>query len=115
MRRRQGRPVPLETAILGVFVAQRLAGIHGFALAKLLADATSSALTAHGTLYRALERMEAAGWLRSDWEDPAVSAGAGRPQRRLYWITPEGRAVLAAESDAAEEPARERSRGWIAP
>jgi PadR family transcriptional regulator PadR len=113
VRRRKGRPVPLEAAILGVFVAERLEGIHGFALAKLLADATASALTAHGTLYRALERMESAGWLRSDWEDPAIGAGAGRPQRRLYWITAEGRAVLAAEH--AEEPAPGAPRGWIAP
>ena len=39
-----------------------------------------------GTLYPMLIRLEAAGWLRSEWEtiDPSE---AGRPRRRFYWLT----------------------------
>jgi DNA-binding PadR family transcriptional regulator len=41
------------------------------------------------SLYPLLQRLEAAGWLESEWEaiDPAVE---GRPQRRYYSLTPEG-------------------------
>ncbi len=38
------------------------------------------------TLYPLLARLEAAGWLTSEWEDLDPKA-EGRPARRLYWIT----------------------------
>ncbi len=50
-------------------------------------------LTAHGTLYRALDRMEAAGLLESRWEEPSPES-AGRPQRRLYRLTAIGEKAL---------------------
>lgn len=39
-----------------------------------------------GTLYPMLIRLEAAGWLKSEWEaiDPSK---AGRPRKRFYWLT----------------------------
>jgi DNA-binding PadR family transcriptional regulator len=52
-------------------------------------------LTAHGTLYKALERLERAGLLTSTWEDPAVAADQGRPRRRLYQVTALGERALA--------------------
>jgi PadR family transcriptional regulator, regulatory protein PadR len=44
---------------------------------------------ASGTLYPTLLRLESAGWFVSRWEsvDPAR---VGRPQRRLYRLTPNG-------------------------
>jgi DNA-binding PadR family transcriptional regulator len=42
-----------------------------------------------GSLYPALLRLEQAGVLASDWEDVDPSE-AGRPRRRLYWLTSEG-------------------------
>lgn len=46
---------------------------------------------ASGTLYPILLRLEAAGWFVSRWEaiDPVAE---GRPRRRLYRLTPDGRA-----------------------
>ena len=59
-----------------------------------------------GTLYPMLARLEAAGWLASEWEviDPKE---AGRPRRRFYRLTAVGqnnaRAALADLQMAAGE------------
>jgi DNA-binding PadR family transcriptional regulator len=106
MRRKRGAVLPLEAAILAAAVELAASGstrFHGFLLAKHLRDAEGARLlTAHGTLYKALGRMEKAGLLASVWEDPAVAVEEGRPRRRLYEITADGRAALArvaTESD----------------
>jgi len=46
--------------------------------------------------------MEKAGLLASVWEDPDVAATEGRPRRRLYSITTEGRVALAQVEREAE-------------
>jgi DNA-binding PadR family transcriptional regulator len=96
-RRRPGALLPLELAILeeGLAVGE----FHGFAIAKAIARG-SSRLTAHGTLYKALGRLEAAGLLTSSWEDPAPQ---GRPRRRLYEVTGAGASALV---DAQRQPTR---------
>jgi DNA-binding PadR family transcriptional regulator len=99
MRRKPGALVPLEVAILEL-AAGRGPGepFHGFELAKALADADGSrALTAHGTLYKALGRLAEQGLLEDEWEDPDVALGKGRPRRRLYRITGAGVRRLAEE------------------
>lgn len=106
MRRKPGAVLPLEAAILAAAVALSAAGtarFHGFLLAKHLRDAEGAKLlTAHGTLYKALSRMEKAGLLASQWEDPDVAAEEGRPRRRLYEITASGRAALARVAPEAD-------------
>ena len=58
---------------------------HGFGLAKEIQELTGSRLlTAHGTIYRALRKLEQLGYLRSRWEDPTLAADENRPRRRLY-------------------------------
>jgi PadR family transcriptional regulator, regulatory protein PadR len=59
--------------------------------------------TAHGTLYKALARLEDAGLLVSRWEDADLAAADGRPRRRLYRITTAGQ---AAYTEASVTPAR---------
>ncbi|HXR45743.1 MAG TPA: helix-turn-helix transcriptional regulator [Pseudolysinimonas sp.] len=98
-RRRPGQLLPLERRILetGLGLQTADAGFHGFLLAAALsATDESTALTAHGTLYKALGRMADAGLLAAAWEDPAIAASAGRPRRRLYRVTAEGATALAA-------------------
>ena len=74
------------------------ASFHGFGLAQIMREQRGSrSLTAHGTLYKALSRLEQFGLLSSRWEDPA--AAEGRPRRRLYELT--GRGALVAEQAAA--------------
>ncbi len=95
-RRRPGSLLPLELGILRACLEAGESGSHGFALAKAIADAGDSReLTATGTLYRALHRLDAAGLVDSWWEDPNDATDAGRPRRRSYRITRAGVAVLA--------------------
>src|SRR5256885_5657270 len=64
-------------------------GFYGFAMARQLRDASAARqLTAHGTLYKALARLEQAGLLTSSWEDPGLAEAGRRPRPRLYPVTP---------------------------
>lgn len=96
--------VPLELAILSTAIALKRAGnddFHGYAIATELRDLTEGRrLTAHGTLYRALERLEQRGLLESRLEDADSAAAERRPRRRLYSVTALG--VKAAPSVPAD-------------
>ncbi len=96
MRRKPGQLLPLEISICASAAALLQRGttqFHGYELAKLLRDASDARLlTAYGTLYRALTRLEEMGMLESRWEDPEVPARENRPGRRLYSLTGKGEA-----------------------
>jgi len=53
------------------------------------AEMSKATKVGSGTLYPMLARLEAAGWLTSEWEaiDPSE---AGRPRRRFYRLTAVG-------------------------
>jgi PadR family transcriptional regulator PadR len=95
MRRKSGTLLPLETEILEAALTMLRSGqttFHGFGLAQTMREQSRSrSLTAHGTLYKALSRLEEFGLLSSRWEDAA--AVEGRPRRRLYELTAEGARV----------------------
>ena len=94
--------MPLEVEILEAALSME-PGFHGFALAHAMREqGASRSLTAHGTLYKALGRLEEFGLLSSRWEDDAPE---GRPRRRLYELTAQG--VRAAEQ--ARAPATPRT------
>ena len=99
MRRKSGVLLPLEEAILAAALRLQRQGVgefHGFAVAKhLTIQGDTRKLTSHGTLYKALDRLETAGLLESRWEDPMAAAAQGRPRRRLYTVTGAGAAALA--------------------
>lgn len=48
-----------------------------------------------GTVYPILSRAEQRGLVESRWEDPSDHRPEGRPARKYYRLTDEGRAVLA--------------------
>jgi DNA-binding PadR family transcriptional regulator len=104
-RRTAGSLIPLEREILEVALAALQLGegtFHGFAIAqRLRARNDARSLTAHGTLYKALGRLEEFGLLRSRWE---TEGAEGRPRRRLYELTAEGarNAGRARAGEAAE-------------
>jgi DNA-binding PadR family transcriptional regulator len=108
-RRTPGTLLPLEVEILDAALSMRRAGavtFHGFGLAqRLREDGGSRALTGHGTLYKALGRLEERRLLTSHWEDPA--AAEGRPRRRLYELTEQG-AATARRALADRSAARVR-------
>jgi PadR family transcriptional regulator PadR len=99
-----GTRLPLEAEILAAALGLRRAGsstFHGFGLAQAMReDCRSRSLTAHGTLYKALGRLEGFGLLHSRWEDGSVTV-EGRPRRRLYELTGEGARVAAETRRAA--------------
>ena len=107
-RRKRGTLLPLESEILGVALSLLRAGhstFHGFGLAQTMREQSGArSLTAHGTLYKALGRLEEFGLLASRWED-AAAAAEGRPRRRLYELTGEGaRVAERARADKAVAP-----------
>ena len=96
-RRKPGSLLPLEVSILSVCLDSGEQGIHGFAIAKgIAATGDTRELTATGTLYRALHRLDESGLLESWWEDPDEAAEAGRPRRRCYRVSHAGAAAVAA-------------------
>lgn len=102
--RKPGTLLPLEAEILSVVASRSSRGAHGFLIAQDLTGGAESSktLVGHGTLYKALDRLRTRGLLRSEWEDSAAAEAAGRPRRKLYWITAAGAKVL---TEAAAEPA----------
>lgn len=71
--------------------------VHGYGIARWIELATDDALRVEeGSLYPALHRMAAKGWIESDW-------GISENNRRakFYRLTEEGRDKL-----------REKTRGW---
>ena len=106
--------MPLEVSILETGLDLRLRGstsFHGFLIAKEIKDRQEARLlTAHGTLYRALDRLQRAGFLESEWEDPLVAASEGRPRRRFYWVTAAGEAALVRDPSPIPQTPRPSRR-----
>ena len=100
MRRKQGTLLPIEISILETGLelhARQVREFYGFLIAKELTEREGARkLTAYGTLYKALSRMENQGLLTSHWEDPVNAGAGGRPRRRLYQVTPAGQNALLA-------------------
>jgi PadR family transcriptional regulator PadR len=118
MRRKPGALLTLEHAICASAALLRRRGVkefHGYELAKQVAhDADRRLLTAYGTLYRALARLEQMGLLGSRREDPEIAARENRPGRRLYRLTAAGE-TAAEVSSAPRDKLRRRTRRRVAP
>jgi DNA-binding PadR family transcriptional regulator len=119
MRRKPGTLVPLEQAICASAAALRRRGTHefyGYELAKQLAEqAEQRLLTAYGTLYRALARLETMGMVTSRREDPEIAARENRPGRRLYTLTGAGEAVARQGIGGSRARPPRRTRRRVAP
>lgn len=56
-----------------------------------------------GTIYPALRRLDKAGLLESSWEEEDEAHSDGRPRRRIYELTEQGRmSLVEAEAKLAE-------------
>ena len=102
MRRKPGTLIPIEQSILAAAVELVRCGdedFHGFRIAKeIRGQKDARLLTGHGTLYRALGRLEQQRYLSSRWEDPLIAAQESRPRRKLYRLTAAGATAGAAAS-----------------
>lgn len=115
MRRKPGSLLPIELSILHTAIELRVRGaplFHGFMIARELKQQSDARLlTAHGTLYKALDRLLRLGFLDSEWEDPVIAANEGRPRRRFYSVTAAGEAALARAEPEAAPRATEHRKG----
>jgi DNA-binding PadR family transcriptional regulator len=110
VRRKADTLLPLEASILSAGL--ELGEFHGYSLARAIQEREAARrLTAHGTLYKALGRMETAGLLMSRWESADGAAAEGRPRRRLYEVTAAGAGALAAWTAASADAAVATARG----
>jgi DNA-binding PadR family transcriptional regulator len=116
MKRKPGKLLSIEVAILASSVSLLRAGLeefYGYAIAKeIRGQEGARRLTAHGTMYRALERLEKAGLLSCRWEDAEIAAREERPRRRLYRITAAGERAEADARVSAGEPTTIPERGF---
>src|SRR5215470_13105790 len=92
--RPQGR-IELLQGTLDVLILRTLVGVpkHGHAIAKHIQRTSEDLLQVEtGSLYPALHRLEAKGWIAASWE----LSDKGK-RARYYRLTPRGRKQLAAE------------------
>lgn len=115
MRRKPGALLPIEESILAAGLDLRSgenSEFHGFVIAKEMQEVgEAQQLTAYGTLYKALGRMDAAGLLESRWEEPELALAEGRPRRRLYRVTGVGERALASMRAERGQTAPDRRVG----
>jgi len=89
--------LPTEVSILTAGVKLSRQGVehfHGFMIAREVQGLEGGRLLSHGSLYRALHRLEQAELLTSWWEDPELAERERRPRRRLYSVTGVGVEML---------------------
>src|ERR1043166_9917138 len=76
--------------LLVLKILSRKPGLHGYAIMSAIKDRSGDVLRAdEGSLYPALHRMEAAGWIRAEW----ITKENGR-RARVYELQPGGRNQL---------------------
>jgi PadR family transcriptional regulator PadR len=82
-------PFRITAPLLDVVEALRHAGgpLHGWGIAEETGQSGPN-------VYRALRRLQDAGWVDYVWE--AENPAPGKPRRRLYWLTSEGRRQAGA-------------------
>lgn len=92
------------TSLTGVLILQALAEGYKFGF-----DVMSVTGLPSGTIYPALRRLEWLGLVTSDWEQEVDARKSGRPKRRYYKLTQDGRRQLK------ESEARIRALGRLLP
>jgi DNA-binding PadR family transcriptional regulator len=91
---------PLVEVLRALLVAN--GPIHGWRLAEVTDQSGPN-------VYRALRRLQDAAWVDCRWAD---SPEAGRPRRRLYWLTPAGqRGATQLLNERANAASDSRSGG----
>lgn len=93
---RKSEPVALLQGTLDLLILHALGDgpLHGYAIARRIADASNDALRIEeGSLYPALHRMEEAGWLAAEWKPSENNRRA-----KFYRLTRPGRRALGQEA-----------------
>src|SRR5690242_11901292 len=99
--------IPILQGTLDLLVLRTLlfGPCHGHGIATAIERASEDLLVDHGSLYPALQRLERAGLISSEW-----GASDHNRRARYYKLTRAGRARLAAETSRWERTVRAISR-----
>ena len=92
------KPTDLVQGTLDLLILKTIAlePMHGWAIAQRIRQLSNDVLQVQqGSLYPALYRLEARGWLKSEWGQTDTGRRA-----RFYKLTRTGRAQLAAETES---------------
>jgi PadR family transcriptional regulator, regulatory protein PadR len=95
-RRGHGDPVTLLQGTLDLLILRTLifGRQHGQGIARAIEQqAEDTLLVDHGSLYPALQRLEARGWIAAEW-----GASDNNRKARFYTLTRTGRKQLVAET-----------------
>lgn len=85
--------LPGSLDLLVLKILSRRPGLHGYALMTAIQNTSGEILRVEeGSLYPALHRMEAAGWIAAEW----ITKDTGR-RARIYQLTTTGTKQLATE------------------
>ena len=83
----------LDVLILRTLV---MGPLHGYAVSRWIRDRTEGVLDIEDApLYKALHRLEQAGWVSAEWGE-----SENRRRARFYRLTPQGRQQLKARESA---------------
>jgi PadR family transcriptional regulator PadR len=96
-RKRNAQRIALLQGTLDLLILQILdAGKeHGQGIARAIEEQSGSTLLVdHGSLYPALQRLEARGWIAAEW-----GTSSNNRKARFYTLTKTGRRELAAQTD----------------
>lgn len=91
------KPTDLIQGMLDLLILRTLAlqPLHGWAIAQRIRQISKEVLQVQqGSLYPALHRLEAKGWIRSEWGETDQ-----RRRAKYYTLTTSGRKQLERESD----------------
>ena len=95
----QARPSKWLTPVTLVLLEEEPS--HGYELMERMEEEFGFEEIQPGSVYRTLRQMEKEGLCQSEWETP--SADESGPPRRVYAITENGEAYLAAWAKACKE------------
>ena len=91
------KPADLVQGTLDVLLLKVIAlePQHGWAISQRLRQVSGDELQASdGSIYPALQKLELAGWIRSEWKNTELGRRA-----KFYTLTPPGRRKLNEELD----------------
>lgn len=94
--RKEEQPVALLQGTLDLLILRTLifGSQHGQGIARVIQQQSQDALLVeHGSLYPALQRLEAKGWISADW-----GTSDNNRRARFYALTKAGRKQLIAET-----------------
>jgi len=106
------RFLPLTPQQFHILLALTDGHLHGYAIIREVADRTGGTVRlGTGTLYTALARLEALALVEES--DRRAAPSEDDERRRYYRLTPNGKAVLSAETERLETLVRHARRKGV--